>query len=152
MPAPEFWPLVAPLPGRHGSVLGTTARGQIVTRSEMEKFAQAWIEAWNRRDIDAVLSHYVDDAVFVSPKALTFVGTARLENKDRLAHYWRTGSKKLETLVFRLDRVICDPEAREMVVLYDATLNDTTTRACELMRFDEAGRQIGGEALYGAPL
>ena len=123
-----------------------------MTRSEMENHARAWIDAWNRRDVDAVLGHYVDDAVFVSPKALTFVGTARISGKDKLAAYWHTASQKIQTLVFRLDRVICDPEARELVVLYDATLNGTTSRACELMRFDAAGRQIGGEALYGAVL
>jgi ketosteroid isomerase-like protein len=123
-----------------------------MTRSEMENHARAWIDAWNRRDVDAVLGHYVDDAVFVSPKALTFVGTARISGKDQLAAYWRTASQKIQTLIFRLDRVICDPEGREMVVLYEATLNGTTSRACELMRFDAAGRQIGGEALYGAVL
>ena len=123
-----------------------------MTRDDMERHARAWIDAWNRRDVEAVLSHYADDAVFISPKALTFVGTARIEGKAKLADYWHTASQKIQTLVFRLDRAICDPQAGEMVVLYEATLNGTTSRACELMRFDAAGRQIGGEALYGAAL
>ncbi len=24
-------------------------------------FAESWIDAWNRRDLDAVLSHYAED-------------------------------------------------------------------------------------------
>jgi ketosteroid isomerase-like protein len=27
---------------------------------QTEGFAEAWIQAWNRRDLEAVLSHYID--------------------------------------------------------------------------------------------
>jgi hypothetical protein len=37
-------------------------------------------------------------------------------------------------------------------VVYEANLNGERKRACEIMRFDESGRQIRGEALYGAVL
>lgn len=117
----------------------------------MERHAERWIAAWNRRDVDAVLADYADDARFVSPKALTFVGSARIEGKAALGNYWRTALERIPTLVFTLDRVLCDVEQREMVVLYEANLGGTRARACEFMRFDEAGRQIEGEALYGAP-
>ena len=32
-------------------------------------FATQWIEAWKRRDLDALLSHYADDVEFRSPLA-----------------------------------------------------------------------------------
>jgi ketosteroid isomerase-like protein len=35
----------------------------------MMAFVESWIAAWNRRDVDAVLAHYADDAQFVSPVA-----------------------------------------------------------------------------------
>ena len=35
-----------------------------------EAFAAHWIEAWNSHDIDAILSHYVDDVEFLSPLAM----------------------------------------------------------------------------------
>jgi ketosteroid isomerase-like protein len=31
------------------------------TYDAMMRFAEAWIAAWNRRDVDAVLTHYAED-------------------------------------------------------------------------------------------
>ena len=121
-----------------------------MTRSEAFEFAARWVAAWNRRDIDAVLAHYVDDATFISPKAQLFVGTSVIRGKAALEHYWRTGSAKLHTLEFKLDRAAWDGDSRQLVVFYEANLNGTKTRACELMSFDSEDRQVSGEALYGA--
>jgi ketosteroid isomerase-like protein len=45
-----------------------------MTYDSMMLFAETWIAAWNRRDVDAVLAHFADDAEFVSPAAHKFVG------------------------------------------------------------------------------
>jgi hypothetical protein len=95
-------------------------------------------------------SHYVDDATFISPKAQLFVGGATIRGKAALERYWRTASAKIETLEFRLDRAVWDGDSRQLVVFYEANLNGTRARACELMSFDDQGRQLSGEALYGA--
>ena len=50
------------------SVLGV-AEGQVVSTPEPGVFAKAWLTAWNRRDVDAVLAHFHDDVVFTSPVA-----------------------------------------------------------------------------------
>jgi ketosteroid isomerase-like protein len=123
-----------------------------MTRSEALAFARAWIDAWNRRDVAAVLAHFADDAVFTSPKAAVFVGDPVVRGKSALAAYWQRASAGVAELRFTLDRVVWDPEARELLVLYDARIDGTTRRACELMRFDADGRQVAGEALYGAEL
>jgi len=123
-----------------------------LTRDDMMAFAQRWIDAWNRRDVAAVLAHFADDARFVSPKAAAFVGTSVLEGKAALAAYWHTGLATLYRIEFVFDHALWDPAARTLVVVYQATLNDTTTRSCEIMRFDADGQQIAGEALYGAAL
>jgi ketosteroid isomerase-like protein len=52
-----------------------------LTRSEALEFAARWVAAWNRRDVDAVLAHYVDDATFISPKAQLFVGVEILRQR-----------------------------------------------------------------------
>ncbi len=121
-----------------------------MTRSEALAFARAWVDAWNRRDVAAVLAHFADDAVFTSPKAALFVGDAVVRGKPALAAYWQRASAGTAELRFTLDRALWDPEARELLVLYDARIDGTTRRACELMRFDEDRRQVAGEALYGA--
>jgi len=123
-----------------------------MTRKNAEDFAKRWISAWNRKDVAAVLSHYIDDARFISPKAAAFVGDPVVKGKAALADYWMLAAKKIETIEFKLDRVAWDPEARELVVFYEANLNGARSRACEAMRFDASGKQIAGEALYGAAI
>ena len=43
-----------------------------------EAFAANWIDAWNRHDIDAILSHYSEDVIFLSPVAAQRVGHGRV--------------------------------------------------------------------------
>jgi hypothetical protein len=121
-----------------------------MTYQSMMVFAENWIAAWNRRDVDAILAHFADDAQFVSPLARNIAGRSLLRNKRELADYWRAGLDRLSVLEFTLDHATWDERCRELHVVYEANLNGERKRACELMRFDAAGRQITGEALYGA--
>ena len=34
-----------------------------MTCDAMMRFAEKWVAAWNRRDVDAVLAHYVEEAL-----------------------------------------------------------------------------------------
>ena len=121
-----------------------------MTYDSMMRFAEAWIANWNARDVDAVLSHFADDAQFVSPMARNVVGRPLLRNKKELADYWRAALGRISTLEFKLDHVSWDERRRELNVVYEANLNGERKRACEIMRFDASGRQTRGEALYGA--
>ncbi len=121
-----------------------------MTYDSMMRFAEDWIAAWNRRDVDAVLAHYAEEAQFVSPIARSVVGRAVLRNKQELADYWRAGLGRITTLEFTLDHAAWDERRRELVVVYEANLNGECKRACEIMRFDATGMQIEGEAMYGA--
>jgi steroid delta-isomerase len=123
-----------------------------MTRQEMERHAAEWVAAWNRRDIEAVLAAFREDSRFVSPKATQLTGDALVSGKDALRSYWREAAKHRGAVAFRLDRVVCDPAKREMVLIYDRLDGEKRSRACEIMRFDEAGRQIEGEAMVGAEL
>jgi hypothetical protein len=57
---------------------------------EPHGFAQEWVAAWNRRDVEAVLRHYADDVVFTSPTALRVVPESggRVGGKAALRAYW----------------------------------------------------------------
>jgi ketosteroid isomerase-like protein len=41
--------------------------GWVLTYDWARSQAQAWCDAWNRRDLDAVMSHYADDVRVCSP-------------------------------------------------------------------------------------
>jgi ketosteroid isomerase-like protein len=126
------------------------AHGACMNRIEANAFATNWIRAWNKRDIDAVLEHYVEDAKFISPKAKTFVGNAVIEGKRALSDYWHLAAKKIEKIEFQLDHIVWDSDSNDLIIFYEANLNGVCSRACEAMKFDPSGRLISAEALYGA--
>jgi len=45
-----------------------------VTAAEADAFAQEWIAAWNSHDLDAILAHYAEEVVFVSPFVIALLG------------------------------------------------------------------------------
>ncbi len=123
-----------------------------MNRIEANEFAAKWISAWNRKDVNAVLEHYVENAKFVSPKAATFVGSSVVEGKLALSRYWQLAAKQIEKIEFTLDHIVWDSDSNELVIFYEANLNGVCTRACEVMKFDSFGKQVSGEAMYGASI
>jgi hypothetical protein len=119
---------------------------------EPMRFAEHWIASWNRRDIEAVLAHYRDDASFRSPIAASVAGTPLLSGKAALRGYWSAALARTASLHFTLVAPIWDPERRVLVLLYEAELGAARKRAGEIMSFDESGKVASGEALYGAAL
>ncbi len=115
-----------------------------------QAFALAWIAAWNRRDAEAVLAHYTEDCVFVSPKAERITGRARVEGKAALRAYWQRALEQSGTLEFTLDLAAYSARSATLTVLYTArSAGREPVRATEIMRF--RGPLVGeGEALYGA--
>lgn len=120
-----------------------------MTRSEARRFAEEWVAAWNRKDVEAVLSHFTNDARFTSPRAAALMGTPTVTGKEALRVYWNTAAQRVQRIHFTLDYALWDEERRELCVVYLADLDGRRNRACELMRFDADDRQVEGEALYG---
>ena len=115
-----------------------------------QQFARAWVDAWNRRDAEAVLAHYAEDAVFISPKAERFVGSARVQGKAALRAYWQTALSQIHTLEFELEEAIWSGRSQTLTVVYQAAFQgQAPTRAVEILRF-YADKIVRGEALYGA--
>jgi hypothetical protein len=123
-----------------------------MTRDDMLRHAEEWIAAWNRGDVERVLADFADDARFVSPRAALVTGSAVVDGKAAMGAYWRGAMAKFGPPRCRLDHVTCDTARNEMLVVYDRQREGGVTRACEIMRFDESGKQVSGEALYGAEI
>jgi glutathione S-transferase len=122
----------------------------LVSAEDGLRFARHWIDAWNGRRLDAVLELFTDDAVFVSPKAESFIGQARVEGKAALRSYWTVALEKIPRLEFTLEAADWDPAASALTVLYRADLAGRRSRAAERWLLDAAGRIRYGEAYYGA--
>jgi len=128
----------------------TTPAPGPMSDASAQQFARTWIDAWNRRDAEAVLVHYAEDAVFISPHAERFVGRARVEGKAALRAYWQAALGQIQSLKFQLDEAIWSGRTETLTLVYQSALQgQTPTRAVEIMHF-RAGKIVRGEALYGA--
>jgi steroid delta-isomerase len=112
-------------------------------------FAAAWIANWNARDVEAVLSHFVDDCVFESPVAQSVTGEGRLVGKAKLRAYWDAALARIPSMHFTLDDVAWDSGRRTLAVMYTSRVGERVTSSSELMTFDAQGRQTLGRAYYG---
>jgi hypothetical protein len=76
----------------------------VLDRAEAQTFAESWLHAWNARDLDAVLSHFADDAVFTSPIAAKIVEGSEgvIRGKAALREYWQEGLRRIPGLRFEL--------------------------------------------------
>ncbi len=115
-----------------------------------DAFVNRWIDDWNQKNLESILSHYAPDVEFVSPKALQIAGTTTIHGKEALRAYWTTGLQKLPDLYFTLDHWIWDEDRRELHIIYVARLNGVKMRVCEITRFRPDGLVFYGEAMYGA--
>lgn len=106
-------------------------------------FAEAWIAAWNARDLDAVLSHYAPEIVFLSPYAERVIGKGRVEGVEALRNYWRRGLDANPDLLFELDAVLNGFEA--LTILYR---NHRGQQVAETVEFDGAGKVVRSFACY----
>ena len=118
-------------------------------RQAAAEYAKDWAEAWNRRDLDAILAHFADDVVFSSPVALQVAGRATVRGKAALRGYWEAALGRVRSLRFAVDRVIWDAAARELAIVYDRDVDGRRERAAEVLRFDRKGKVESGEVFYG---
>lgn len=117
-----------------------------------QAFAAAWAAAWNRKDVEAVLAHFDEQVQFSSPKAEVIVGTPVLHGKAALRAYWQQAVARIGTIHFQIERVLCDRDARTMLIVYHGQLDNRRVLAGELLSLSIEGLIVRGDALYGASL
>ncbi len=76
----------------------------MIDRAEAQSFAASWLQAWNAHDLDGVVSHFAEDAVFSSPIAAKLVEGSEgiIRGKAALREYWREGLRRIPDLHFEL--------------------------------------------------
>jgi len=110
------------------------------------EFAESWIDAWNRHDLDAVLSHFCDDFQFSSPLVRQIAGdpSGQLVGKEAVRAYWQAGLSLLPDLHFDLVDVLVGVDC--LTILYQGHRG----LAAEVFNFGADGRAVRGQALYAA--
>lgn len=111
---------------------------------EDQSFAEDWIEAWNARDLERILSHYAPDIVFLSPVAERRLGNGRVEGIAALREYWRGGLAAVPELRFELEAVLSGHQC--LTILYR---NQTRQQVAETVEFNAAQQVVRSVACYG---
>jgi ketosteroid isomerase-like protein len=77
---------------------------RFMDHQQAQRFVESWADAWNAHDVDAVLDHFADDAVFSSPVAAQLLGDSDgvLRGKRAIRDYWRRGVDLIPDLHFEV--------------------------------------------------
>jgi len=93
-----------------------------------ERIVRDWLEGWNGRDLDRVMAHYAEDAVFQSPTVLLLSpgsdGTVR--GREAIRQLFAAGLAQFPALRFELHDVI---ERAGHVMIVHRKLNAFVERA-----------------------
>jgi steroid delta-isomerase len=120
-----------------------------MTRQDAERFAADWAEAWNARAVERVLEHFHADVAFTSPTALAVTGAPMVHGKNALRAYWTTALERIGSLHFIVDRVLWDPAARELAIVYTSEIDGKARRVSENLTFDGEGLVKSAEVFHG---
>ena len=123
----------------------------ISTRTDAEKFAEDWAQAWNRRDVEAVLAHFRDDIIFASPTAFAVTGSPVVHGKDACARIGRKRSREVVRSEFSVIRVLWDAASRELAIIYLADIDGRSGTVSENLIFDDDGLVATAEVFHGVP-
>lgn len=107
-------------------------------------FAEAWASAWNAHDVDAVLSHFSDDAVFTSPIAEQLLPETAgvLRGIVAIRDYWSLAAQKVPDFQVTVLDVYTGVDT--MVINYR---NHVGARVCEVLTFQD-GQVVAGAGTY----
>jgi hypothetical protein len=104
-----------------------------VNHEEALAFAERWVRDWNDHDIEAVLAHFADDAVFTSPLAERLFPESGgvISGKDDLRRYWSEGIRRGPGLRFELLGVYAGIDT--VVIRFR---NEQGVDRCEVLTFE----------------
>jgi hypothetical protein len=108
------------------------------------QFAKEWIDAWNRHDLDLILSHYAEGFEMSSPVICRIANepSGKLKGKEAVGDYWRKALEMIPNLHFELVNILTGVES--IVIYYKGHQG----LAAEVFWFNGAGKIIRAFAHY----
>ena len=89
----------------------------MMNEEDARAFADAWVAAWNRHDLDAIMTHYAKGVTLTSPLVVRRYGHAdgTLRGRKRLREYFEIGLRQVPELRFELRQVLTGPSGLAIV-------------------------------------
>lgn len=103
----------------------------------MTHFAQEWLNAWNRHDMEAIMAHYAEDIIFYSPIIQKINNDPKgcIHGKTALQAYFSKALVAYPELHFELYHIL---EGVNSVVLYYKSVGNRLST--EMMVLDDTGK------------
>jgi ketosteroid isomerase-like protein len=120
----------------------------VISPEQADELARAWVDAFNRHDLDAVLSHYDEDVEFSSPAVIdvTREHTGTLKGKAAVRDYFERALKKYPDLGFELLHILTGVDS--VTILYRSLHRGTL--GAEVMTFNDKGKVSHAVVHYAA--
>ena len=118
---------------------------QAMDRAAAGRFVEAWCANWRKVDIDAVVSHFAENAEMRSPLALKLTESPVVAGVGNIRAYWRKAYGHIESADLKILSWSWDAAIARLTVWWQLG----EARASEFMDFDHAGRVVRSEAFYG---
>ena len=118
-------------------------------RDEAVSFAEEWIRIWNNRDLEAILSHYTEDAQFRSPPG-GYGG--RVADAQENRRWTPTGAQGWSASRACTSRWTTSSGTKRAQSSWSSMSRTSTTGRCARARPSTSTRPvevIEGEAMYG---
>jgi hypothetical protein len=116
-----------------------------MTREEARQFADHWIAAWNKHDLEKILSHYTDDFEMTTPmiRQLLAIESGTLKGKNAVGDYWRAALQKIPDLKFSL--IAAAAGINSVSIFYFSVMGK---KAIETFFFNSEGKVFKALATY----
>ena len=119
----------------------------MLTKPEVNRFVEAWLDAWNAHDLDRIMVHYDEQVELTSPAAVQLLGDpdGRVVGKANVRAYFEKGLAAHPELRFALKDVMSG--VKSIVLYYE---NQLGTHTAEYMELSPQGRVLRVTATYSA--
>ncbi|GFK94378.1 hypothetical protein NNJEOMEG_02222 [Fundidesulfovibrio magnetotacticus] len=109
----------------------------MLDKNTVRQFAQSLVDAWNRHDLAAIMSHYAEDVVFTNPLILLLVGKPDgvLRGRETIRPYWADVLRNIPHLHFKVHDVY--PGVNGFAVHYQGIFERETI---EVFTLDDKGK------------
>lgn len=116
-----------------------------LTKQFAKNFAEEWVNAWNNRDIELIMGHYVESVVFSSPFILkTMIGNhGTIQGKTELRKYFEGALEKNQDLHFDLKHIMLGVKSITLIYIRKGTM-----LASEVMVLNDEGKIVQGMSHY----
>ena len=109
----------------------------ITMTTDIQKFAQEWINSWNSHNLNEILKHYSHTIEITTPMIRLAAGIERdsLRGKMALRDYWEQALNRIPDLHFELIEVT---RGVNSIALYYKSV--MSKKCIEVMFFDDDGK------------